>query len=133
HKTMVIKSYIMLPFLILLYCHSYAQSNVNQRGAIQPNVIFIMMEGVGYGDLSSYGNKKIQTPNLDRLAKEGIKITNFYAASPICSPSRVAVITGQQPERWHINSYLASKEQNQKRHMANYLKPKAPSIARAFQ
>src|SRR5699024_7467017 len=47
--------------------------------------------------------------------------------------SRVAAITGQQPERWHINSYLASKKQNQKRHMANYLNPKAPSMARAFQ
>ncbi len=133
HETISIKNYIMLLFLMLLYWHSYAQPNVDQKDAIQPNVIFIMMEGVGYGDLSSYGNKKIQTPNLDRLAKEGIKITNFYAASPICSPSRVAAITGQQPERWHINSYLASRKQNEKRHMANYLDPKAPSIARAFQ
>lgn len=98
-----------------------------------PNIIFIFIDDMGYGDLSSYGNKKLETPNIDRLADEGIKLTNFYAASPICSPSRVSVMTGQYPARWRIHSYLANREKNKNRTMANYLDPKAPSIARAMK
>ncbi len=76
---------------------------------------------------------KLETPNIDRLADEGIKLTNFYAASPICSPSRVSVTTGQYPARWGIYSYLASSEKNKERGMVNFLDPEAPSIARAMK
>lgn len=127
--------YFLAIAMVMSFVNAYGQNkNKDSNSKVKhPNVIFIMLEGVGYGDLSANGNVKFETTNLDRLAKEGINITNFYAASPICSPSRVAAITGQHPERWHINSYLASKKKNKKRHMANYLDPDAPSIARAFK
>ena len=60
---------------------------------------------------------RVQTPHLDRLAREGIRFTQFYVASPICSPSRTAFTTGQFPARWRITSYLASREENERRAM----------------
>lgn len=64
-----------------------------------PNVIVIFMDDMGYGDLSSFGHPTIQTPNIDRLAREGQKWTNFYVASSVCSPSRGALLTGRYPIR----------------------------------
>jgi len=60
-----------------------------------PNVIFILTDDLGYGELSCYGQEKLQTPNMDRLADEGIKFTDFYAANTVCSPSRFSLMTGQ--------------------------------------
>jgi arylsulfatase A-like enzyme len=59
-----------------------------------PNVIFILADDLGYGDLSSYGQKKFSTPNIDRLAAEGMRFTQFYAGSTVCAPSRCALMTG---------------------------------------
>ncbi|HOM77278.1 MAG TPA: sulfatase-like hydrolase/transferase, partial [Anaerohalosphaeraceae bacterium] len=56
----------------------------------RPNILFIFVDDMGYADPSCYGNTKIQTPNIDRLARQGIQFTQFYANSPVCSPSRVA-------------------------------------------
>ncbi|MCB1093673.1 MAG: sulfatase-like hydrolase/transferase, partial [Verrucomicrobiae bacterium] len=58
--------------------------------AEQPNILFIFIDDMGYGDLSITGNQDVPTPNIDRLAKEGMMLTQFHVASPICSPSRVA-------------------------------------------
>ncbi len=63
--------------------------------AQQPNVIFILADDLGYGDLGCYGQKLIQTPNLDRLAKEGMRFTQFYAGSTVCAPSRAVLMTGK--------------------------------------
>lgn len=60
----------------------------------RPNVIFIMADDLGYGDLGCYGQKKIQTPNIDRLAAEGVRFTDFYAGSTVCAPSRCSLMTG---------------------------------------
>ncbi len=70
---------------------------------------------------------------MDRIGKEGLLCTDFYVASPICSPSRVGVMTGQYPSRWRINSFLATREKNKKREMANYLDPQAPSLPRTMK
>ena len=59
-----------------------------------PNVIFILADDLGYGDLGCYGQQRIQTPNIDRLAKEGLRFTNFYAGSTVCAPSRCVLMTG---------------------------------------
>ncbi|MEO8496280.1 MAG: sulfatase-like hydrolase/transferase, partial [Planctomycetota bacterium] len=98
-----------------------------------PNVVLVLIDDLGYGDLSCTGNEDVQTTNLDRLAADGIRLTQFYVNSPICSPSRVACTTGQYPGRHLINSYLNSRERNQRQGMANFLDPNAPCIARAFQ
>ncbi|MGB0839522.1 MAG: sulfatase-like hydrolase/transferase, partial [Chitinophagales bacterium] len=57
-----------------------------------PNVVFILADDLGYGDLASYGHRHIKTPNLDKLASEGIKLTDFYSPSPLCSPSRAGFL-----------------------------------------
>ena len=62
--------------------------------APRPNIIFILADDLGYGDLGCYGQKRIQTPNLDRLAKDGMRFTQFYAGSTVCAPSRCALMTG---------------------------------------
>ncbi|MFN7141752.1 MAG: sulfatase, partial [Limisphaerales bacterium] len=61
----------------------------------KPNIIFILIDDLGYGDFSCTGNKEVATPNIDRLASEGLRFTQFHVNSPICSPSRVAFTTGQ--------------------------------------
>ena len=65
----------------------------------KPNVIYIYADDLGYGDLSSYGATKLQTPNLDQLAASGIRFTNGHATSATCTPSRYALMTGAYPWR----------------------------------
>ena len=79
------------------------------------------------------GKRRIETPHVDGLAKEGIRFTQFYVDSPICSPSRTALTTGQYPARWRITSYLASRKENERRGIAQWLDPKAPTLARALR
>ncbi|MGH9843613.1 MAG: sulfatase-like hydrolase/transferase, partial [Blastocatellia bacterium] len=66
-----------------------------QKNRAKPNIIFILADDLGWGDLGSYGQKKIRTPNLDRMAAEGIRFTSFYAGSPVCAPSRCSLMTGK--------------------------------------
>jgi arylsulfatase A len=65
--------------------------------AKKPNIVLLYADDLGYGDLSCYGNKLIQTPNLDKMASEGMRFTDFYAPAPICSPSRAGLLTGRYP------------------------------------
>ncbi len=69
----------------------------------QPNIVVIYCDDLGYGDLACFGNQVIRTPNIDRLASDGMKFTEFYSASPVCSPSRAALLTGRIPQRMGIN------------------------------
>jgi uncharacterized sulfatase len=103
---------------------------VSVFAAQRPNFLFVLIDDMGYADLSCYGQKQIETPNIDRIAKEGIRFTQFYVNSPICSPSRTALMTGQFPARWRIISYLASRSENRDRGIANWLDPKAMTLAR---
>ena len=65
----------------------------------KPNLIVIFIDDMGYGDIGPFGSTKNDTPHLDRMAKEGMKLTDFYVASPVCSPSRAALMTGSYPKR----------------------------------
>ena len=71
-----------------------------------PNIVLFFADDLGYGDLSSYGSPTILTPNLDRLATEGIKLTSFYAAAPACTPSRAALLTGRYAIRMGLANVL---------------------------
>jgi arylsulfatase A-like enzyme len=71
-----------------------------------PNVVIIFTDDQGYGDLSCYGHPTIHTPHLDRLAAEGMKLTQFYVASPVCSPSRAALLTGCYPKRLGMHEHV---------------------------
>jgi arylsulfatase A-like enzyme len=100
--------------------------------APRPNFLFILIDDMGYADLSCYGEKAITTPHVDGLAKEGIRFTQFYVNAPICSASRTALTTGQEPARWRITSYLAARKENEHRGMAQWLDPKAPTLAKVL-
>ncbi len=95
-----------------------------------PHIIFVLTDDFGYGDLGSYGGAFVPTPNLDQLAREGIRFTQFYVSSPICSPSRTGCTTGMFPARWRITSYLQTRKGNAECGQADYLDPAAPSLAR---
>src|SRR5512133_1303989 len=101
--------------------------------AEKPNILFVLIDDLGFVDLGCTGNKEVPTPNIDRLASEGTLLTRFHVNSPICSPSRVAFTTGQYPQRWRIHSFLNHRAANQRRGMADFLDPQAPAIARAFK
>ena len=98
--------------------------------AKKPNIITVFIDDLGWGDFSCFGNEHAETPAIDRLAAEGIRFTQFYVNSPICSPSRVALTTGHYPQRWKIGSYLAHRNENEKRGIAQWLDPAAPTLAR---
>ena len=65
----------------------------------KPNLIVIFIDDMGSGDIGPFGSKKNETPHLDRMAKEGMKLTSFYVASSVCTPSRAALMTGSYPRR----------------------------------
>src|SRR5574340_1109039 len=74
----------------------------------QPNIVFILADDLGYGDVGCYGSS-IPTPNLDRMASEGVRFTDFYSGNPVCSPSRAALLTGRYPVRVGVPDVLSPK------------------------
>ncbi|MEO1832155.1 MAG: sulfatase-like hydrolase/transferase, partial [Akkermansiaceae bacterium] len=117
--------------LLILFL-SASVSFCKTPSAARPNVIVIFIDDMGYSDFSCFGGQ-VETQHIDRLAAEGIKFTNFYVNSPICSPSRVALTTGQYPHRWRITSYLNNRRDNKRRGMAQWLDPNAPTLARRLK
>ena len=88
---------------ILLFFFAVLLSSCNSKEKeLRPNIIFIMVDDLGYGDLSSFGNKETTTPNIDSFINQGLKFTNAYAAAPYCSPTRVALMTGKYPGKFEI-------------------------------
>src|SRR5688572_5816233 len=73
----------------------------------KPSIIFILADDLGYGDLGCYGQKRIKTPNLDRMAAEGMRFTQCYAGSTVCAPSRSALMTGQHTGHTRIRGNAA--------------------------
>jgi uncharacterized sulfatase len=104
-----------------------------QSARARPNIVMVLIDDMGWGDFSCFGNPDAKTPQVDRLAEEGIRFSQFYVNSPICSPSRCALTTGQYPQRWKITSYLNNRADNQRRGVENWLDPKAPTLARILQ
>lgn len=122
---------LLLPvfYLLLALCSSCG----NHEKSNKPNIIFIFADDWGYGDLSSHGSTWVETPNLDQMAKEGIDFANFTVNSPVCSPSRTAVMTGQFPARNSIHQHFAGVGSNQKRGMPDWLDPTVPMLPRLLQ
>ena len=99
----------------------------------QPNVVIMYIDDMGIGDVSCFGGSYTPTPNIDRLAQQGLSFTQYYSAAPVSSPSRCGLITGQFPLEHGINTFKDTRAANKKVEQLNYLNPSAPSIARAFQ
>lgn len=114
--------------LVLLLGFATVCAPANPKVPQKPNILFILADDLGWGDLSCYGNKQIKTPNLDRLAKQGTLFTQFYVNGSVCSPSRCAFMTGQYPARHRIHGHYATPELNTKRGMSQWLDPKVPNV-----
>ncbi|WNO53569.1 sulfatase-like hydrolase/transferase [Stakelama saccharophila] len=99
----------------------------------RPNVLFILIDDMGWGDLSIMGDKKVQTPNLDKLARDGVLLTKFYDAAPICSSSRAGFLTGRFPAEVGFVGITASRARNAETGQANWLAPQLPNVARMLQ
>ncbi len=132
------KYFCFLPFFLRcfgfgLFLASLFTAPQSFAGKEQPNIVFILTDDMGYGDVGCYGGKFTPTPNIDRLAKEGTRFTQFYVAAPICSPSRVGFLTGNFPARWKIHTFLQARAANRAAKQADFLDPKAPSIARTLK
>ena len=101
--------------------------------AQRPNIVFILTDDMGYSDPGCYGGNFAPTPNIDRLAKEGIRFTQFYDDAPICSASRCSYITGMFPARWNFTTYLDKRAQNRDCEQADFLPTNAPALARVLK
>ena len=117
-------------FLVIAILASAGGIAERAVAAEQPNIVLVFIDDMGWGDFSCFGNHAVRTQNIDRLAREGLRFEQFYVNSPICSPSRVAISTGQYPQRWRITSYLNNRRSNVQRGMAQWLDVKAPMLAR---
>lgn len=96
-------------FPIVLFCLTLAQTACKTKTQVEgtpPNIIYILADDLGYSELGCYGNSFNETPTLDKLAQQGIRFAQAYAAASVCSPDRVAFLTGQYPARVGITDYL---------------------------
>ena len=93
------------------------------QAADRPNIVYILCDDLGYGDIGCYGNEIIKTPNIDALARDGIRLTNCYSPSPVCSSSRAGIITGRVPNRVGIPDWIP-------RNSGVYLHVDQPSVGR---
>lgn len=96
------------------------------------NILFILVDDLGYADFSVTGNRKAQTPNIDSLAQQGLLMQQFTVASPICSASRAGLMTGRFSAETSIVSFISSRKHNEQMGQANWLDPKLPTLPRAL-
>jgi hypothetical protein len=97
--------------------------------AEKPNLVVIYCDDLGYGDLGCYGSDGIKTPHVDALAEDGVRFTDWYSNSPVCSPSRAALLTGRYPNRAGVPRILAGKRgtpglPGSERTLATHLRPR---------
>ena len=106
------KSAVIVAATILAISSHGPRATGERQTAAQPappNIVFILADDLGVNDLAVYGRTEHRTPNLDRLAAEGMRFTAAYVASPICSPSRAAIMTGRSPARLHLTTFLPGR------------------------
>ncbi len=119
-----------LGLLLMMACSGL---NAQIKKAKAPNIIIILTDDMGFSDVGAFGGKSVPTPNIDRIAGNGLKLTQYYSAAPICSPSRAGILTGMYPGRWNFSTYLDNKKHNKNAQQADFLDPKAPSFAKFFK
>jgi arylsulfatase A-like enzyme len=102
-----IKRVLFILLVSLLTAPGYGQGR--RATASRPNVILIVADDLGYGDLASYGNTEHQTPHLDKLARGGIQFLDFHSNGVVCSPTRAALLTGKYPQSTGITGVITAK------------------------
>ena len=98
------KSIIAQILFLFLACGFSSQASAEDQ---KPNFVFLLVDDLGFGDFGCYGASFYETPNIDRLASEGIQLSNSYAACTVCSPSRAAILTGRYPGRTHLTDWIS--------------------------
>jgi N-acetylgalactosamine-6-sulfatase len=121
----MLKIYITVVLYFLFAAFSVA--------AERPNILFILTDDLGWGDLGCYGNTRIKTPSLDRLAREGTLFTQYYQGGSVCSPSRSALMSGRLPAELKIHGHFATAQQNTARGMVQFLDPSVTTLPRLLQ
>jgi arylsulfatase A len=116
----------MRPAALLLLALAGCAGGARGPAAAPPNVVVILADDLGYGDLACFGHPVIRTPNLDRLAAQGWRFTDGYAAAPVCSPSRAGLLTGRTPSRLGVYDWIPSGH-------AMHLRREEVTIARALK
>ena len=97
---------ILMIYTIVVIVSTSCNGNSNKSIKSSPNLVLILVDDLGYGDLASYGHQIVKTPNIDKLASDGVMYTQYYAPSPLCSPSRAGLLTGRTPYRTGIRSWI---------------------------
>jgi arylsulfatase A-like enzyme len=120
---------ILLAAGLILFLNQAVQSQTQTK----PNIIIILTDDMGFSDIGCFGGNFVPTPNIDRMAKSGLKLTSYYSAAPICSPSRAGLLTGMYPGRWNFSTYLDNKKHNKDAEQADYLDTAAPTMAKIFK
>eukprot|EP01031_Cornospumella_fuschlensis_P006984 gene6984-8676_t len=100
---MLLRSFFLTLFVLTGVVAASAQDR-------PPNVIFMLIDDMGWTDLGCYGSKYYETPNIDQLAKDGMRFTQAYSACTVCSPTRAAVLTGKAPARLHITDWIVGHQ-----------------------
>ena len=128
-KTLPIRALLVCCGVLLASCATPTPHASAQR---PKNMLFILVDDLGYADFSVTGNRKVQTPNIDRLAEQGLLMTQFTVASPICSASRAALMTGRFSAETRILSFISSRKHNEQMGQADWLDPALPTLPRAL-
>jgi len=92
--------------LALAAIAQHRSNAVEAEAPSKPNIVVLLCDDLGYGDLQCYGHPYIKTPHLNQMAKEGARFTNFYSAAPVCSPSRVGLLSGRSPNRAGVYDWI---------------------------
>jgi len=98
----------MRKLLLLLTAARLACFSFSTAAAEKPNIVFFLADDLGQRDLGAYGSTFYETPNLDRLAREGARFSDAYAACPVCSPTRASILSGMWPQRTGITDYIGA-------------------------
>ncbi|AEE50114.1 sulfatase [Haliscomenobacter hydrossis] len=104
-----LSTFIWLLSTVLFFAQASSKSSIEApSSSSKPNIIIFLVDDLGYGDLGCYGNPIVKTPNIDRLAREGVRLTDCHSAATVCSPSRAAILTGRNPYRSGFYDILGS-------------------------
>ena len=115
--------------LLFVFCLLAVAVTARQK----PNIIFILADDIGWGDLAVNGHPHILTPNLDQMAAEGMRFQEFTVNNPVCSPSRVGLMTGNYPSRYGVHQHFASPALNRERGMSDWLDPEAVMLPKILK
>ncbi len=119
-------------FLLTFLLFGFNDTKIRQHEGQQPNIVFILVDDLGWSDLGYMGSKYYETPNVDKLSSQGMYFTNFYSGGPVCSPTRASILTGKNTARTGITTYLITPGQDVD-YMAHHLELSEYTLAEALK